>query len=185
MARGALIGGIALILGSFSPPALAQQGPVLDRGSVISAVLTIDSERLFLESAFGRRVAKEIEEKGAELTAENRRIEAELEAEEKQLTELRGTLSAEEFRALANAFDEKVQKTRQAQAAKGRAINDLLGKEREVFLKAAAPVLEQLMRDADAGVILERRSVFVSSTAIEITDNAIQLLDETLGSGSD
>jgi Skp family chaperone for outer membrane proteins len=98
---------------------------------------------------------------------------------------LRGTLSAEEFRALANAFDEKVQKTRQAQAAKGRAINDLLGKEREVFLKAAAPVLEQLMRDADAGVILERRSVFVSSTAIEITDNAIQLLDETLGSGSD
>ena len=43
MARGALIGGIALILGSFSPPALAQQGPVLDRGSVISALLTIDS----------------------------------------------------------------------------------------------------------------------------------------------
>ncbi len=164
--------------------AFAQQSD-LGRGSVISPVLTIDSERLFLESAFGQRVAAEIERAGAELAAENRRIEADLEAEERRLTDIRSTMEAEEFRALADEFDDKVQATREAQVAKGRALNDLLEQEREVFLSAAAPVLERLMRSADAAVILELRSVFVSSSAIEITEDAIDLLNETLGSGSE
>lgn len=173
---------------SGAAPALAQQQQTnrsgqLETGSIISPVLTIDSERVFLESAFGKRVAAEIEERGAGLAAENRQIEADLEAEELRLTELRATTPAEEFRALADAFDRKVQETRLAQAAKGRAINALLDQEREVFLTAAAPVLERLMRKADAAVILERRSVFVSANAIDITQMAIALLDETLGSG--
>lgn len=170
-------------------PALAQQPPVpgqseAARPAISSPVLTIDSERLFLESAFGKRVAAEIESKGAELATENRQIEADLEAEEKRITEQRDTLSAEEFREIADAFDEKVQRTRQEQAAKGRALNDLLDQEREVFLNAAGPVLERLMRESGAAVILERRSVFVSATAIEITEDAIRRLDETLGSGA-
>jgi len=155
----------------------------LGTGTIVSPVLTIDSDRLFLESAFGRRVASEIEERGAVLAAENRGIEADLEAEEQQLTEIRTTTAPEDFRAMADAFDRKVQDTRQAQAAKGRAINALLDQERDVFLAAAAPVLERLMRDADAAVILERRSVFVSANAIDITQTAITLLNETLGSG--
>lgn len=176
----------AALLGA--APAVAQQQPAnrsnqLETGSIVSPVLTIDSERVFLESAFGKRVATEIEERGARLAAENRQIEADLEAEELRLTELRATTPAEEFRALADAFDQKVQETRLAQTAKGRAINALLDQEREVFLTAAAPVLERLMREADAAVILERRSVFVSANAIDITQMAISLLDETLGSG--
>ncbi len=159
--------------------------PPLERGSVISPVLTIDSERLFRESAFGRRVAAEAEARGTELSTENRQIEADLEAEELALTEQRATLTPEEFRDLADAFDAKVQDTRTAQTAKGRAINEELERAREVFLAAAAPVLEKLMRDAGAAVILERRSVFVSAAAIEITEDAIALLDETLGNGGD
>lgn len=165
--------------------ASAQQTTPLQRGAIISPVLTIDSERLFLESDFGRRVAAAIETQGAALARENRQIEASLEAEERELTEQRATLDPEAFRALADAFDEKVQQTRQAQAAKGRALNSQLDAEREVFLQAAAPVLERLMRQSDAAVILERRSVFVSAAAIEITDDAIALLNETLGDGAE
>lgn len=173
-----------------APAAIAQQqqgqglGAGLERGAVVSPVLTIDSDRVFLESAFGRRVAAEIEQRGADLASENRRIEAALEAEERELTDQRATTPADEFRTLADAFDTKVQEIRSAQAAKGRAINDALDKEREVFLTAAAPVLEQLMRNAGAAVILERRSVFVSANAIDITSEAIALLNETLGSGA-
>ncbi|NNE51699.1 MAG: OmpH family outer membrane protein [Sulfitobacter sp.] len=168
--------------------AQAQQGQGglasgLERGNVVSPILTIDSDKVFLDSAFGRRVAAELEERGNELAAENRRIEAALEAEELELTEMRESSTPEAFRALADAFDAKVQETRAAQAAKGRAINDALDREREIFLTAAAPVLERLMRDADAAVILERRSVFVSANAIDITAEAIALLNETLGSG--
>ncbi|MGB3244015.1 MAG: OmpH family outer membrane protein [Sulfitobacter sp.] len=168
-------------------PVLSQQQKEvpLERGVVISPVLTIDSERLFLESAFGKRVAGEAEAKGAELSTQNRKIEADLEAEEKAITLKRATLSPEAFRTLADAFDKKVQETRAAQTAKGRAINEEFDRAREVFLSAAAPVLEKLMRDAGAAVILDRRSVFVSASAVEITQDAIALLDETLGTGAD
>lgn len=158
-----------------SPPSLPR--------SVQSPILTIDSDRVFLESEFGRRVAEEIEERGNALSAENRRIEADLEAEEQELTLKRAQMSPEAFRSLADDFDEKVQAIRRAQAAKSRALNAQLDEEREAFLAAAGPVLEQLMRNAGAGVILERRSVFVSASAIEITDAAIALLNETIGSG--
>ena len=80
-------------------------------------------------------------------------------------------------------LDEKVQQTRAARTAKARALNLQLTKQQDVFLKAAGPVLERLMREAGAAVILERRSVYISLNAIDITGDAISLLDETLGSG--
>ncbi|MFD2739371.1 OmpH family outer membrane protein [Sulfitobacter aestuarii] len=157
----------------------------LSRGSIVSPILTIDSDRVFQESAFGRRVAQEIEQKSAALSAENRQIEADLEAEEKILTEKRNAMTPEKFREAADAFDQKVQKIRQAQAAKSRELNQIFGDERGVFLNAAAPVLERLMADAGAAVVLDLRSVFVSANAIDITDEAIDRLDETLGRGTD
>lgn len=167
-------------------PLFAQQQTTAptDRSAVISSpILTIDSDRVFQESEFGVRVAQEIEEEGAKLAAENDQIADDLEAEEQDLTDRRAGLTPEEFRVLADAFDKKVQRTRQEQAAKGRALNELLDQERDVFLTAAGPVLERLMRDAGAAVILDRRTVFVSASAVEITDAAIALLNETLGSG--
>ena len=173
-------------------PGLAQQAPVAEpqtntpapaRGGVISPVLTIDSERLFHDSAFGQRVTREIEVESEQLATENREIEAALEAEERDLTEKRSQMKPAQFRLLADAFDEKVQRTRAEQAAKNRALSEALDLERERFLSAAAPVLEQLMRNSDAAVILERRRGFGSSSVIEVTDEAIALLDEAIGTG--
>ncbi|WP_246039813.1 OmpH family outer membrane protein [Sulfitobacter sabulilitoris] len=149
--------------------------------TIQSPILTIDSDRLYLESAFGRRTAREIEAQGAELAAENRRIEAALTAEEKDLTERRPTMEPTAFRALADAFDEKVQTTRREQDAKTRALNQQLEERRSVFLTAAAPVLETLMREAGAAVILEKRSVFLSANAIDITSDALARIDAVLG----
>lgn len=147
-------------------------------------VLTIDSERLFLNSDFGKRVAREIEARGNELVAENRKIEMELAEAEQDLTDQRATMTPEAFRPLADAFDTRVQKTRQAQAAKSRALNLQLDQEREVFLRTAGPVLEALMRDFGASVVLERRTVFMSTDSTDITAAAIIQLNLKLGDGA-
>lgn len=181
----ALIGLAQTVFGFAALAQQARSDTTLNRGSIVSPILTIDSDRLFLDSDFGKRVVAEVEAKGTELASENRKIEADLEAEEKRLTSVRATMTPEEFRTLANEFDEKVQQTRQVQATKGRALNALLDQERAVFERAAGPVLERLMRSAEAAVILDLRSVFVSASAIEITDDAISLLNETLGSGAE
>ncbi|MGB1207953.1 MAG: OmpH family outer membrane protein, partial [Paracoccaceae bacterium] len=138
-----------------------------------SPVLTIESDRLYAESAFGRQVALAIEAEGAALTTENRQIEAELTTEEQALTERRATLPPEDFRALADAFDARVIQVRRTQDAKVRVLNQRSEDARRRFLMAVQPVLEEIMRDSGALVLIERRNVVLDVQAINITDLAI------------
>ncbi|WP_372886545.1 OmpH family outer membrane protein [Shimia sp.] len=149
-----------------------------------SPVLTIESERLFADSAFGQRVAREIEAERSVLLAENRKIESDLTAEEKRLTDMRKTMSPEDFRAVADAFDARVDEIRKAQDTKARAIGERREREQAEFLKVAGPVLARLLQETGADVILERRSVFFSLDMIDITGQAIEELDRVVGDGA-
>lgn len=166
-------------------PVVAQ---VLDQGTVAlprSVILTLESDRMFEESDYGIRIASEIEAEGIELAAENRKIEAELIAEESKLTELRATTDPAEFTKLAEAFDEKVQNLRQQQNAKARALGAKSEETRQTFLQAAQPILLQIMQQANAAIIIERRNTIISLDAVDITDVAVGRINETLGDGTE
>lgn len=182
--------GATLVLSGF---AAAAQGTVppfqepengFQLGLPQSGILTIQPDRLFSDSAFGRRVGREIEAEGAVLTAENRRIEAELRAEELELTERRSEMTPEAFRALADAFDQKVQETRRRQDQKLREINQLNEQARRDFLTATLPILKQILQDTGAGAMLDHSSVFLSVGAADVTDLAISRIDAVLGDGA-
>lgn len=179
----------------FLDPASAQQavaGPVSgfgfnpsqNLGIPSSALLTIHSDRLFAESAYGQRVAREMEARSAVLMAENRRIEAELRAEELDLAERRSGMTADAFRTLASAFDQKVQETRRAQEAKFLEITTARDEARREFRNVSIPILEQIMTETGAAAILEQSSVLLSAEAIDVTDLAVSRLDASLGEGS-
>lgn len=172
---------LALTLAALILP--LRPGSAQQLGVAQSAILTIETDRMFSDSAFGRRTANEIEADSAVLAAENRRIEADLMAEEKELTARRAEIEPDAFRTLADAFDEKVQSIRKAQDAKARALNQRAEKARVEFLNTARPVLEALMRESGAGVILERSNVFLSANATDITDRAISRIDAAIGDG--
>ena len=176
IALASVIGGVF----GFTPSAGAQQ-----LGFAQTAILTISSERLFNDSAFGKRIDREIETEGEALAEENNRIAAELTAEEHELTEKRADMDPEAFRELADAFDEKVQKIRGEQDHKTRVLAEKNDKARAVFLNAVRPILAEVMRESGAGVILERSSVFLSANATDITDLAIERIDATIGDGSE
>ncbi|GHF56036.1 OmpH family outer membrane protein [Seohaeicola zhoushanensis] len=146
-------------------------------------ILTISSDRLFSESAFGKRIQNEIEVEGQALASENRKMEAELTAEERDLTDKRKGMAPEEFRKLADAFNEKVQVIRKTQDTKARALAQKGDAARKQFFEAARPVLAELMQEAGAGVILERSSVFLSANSTDITDIAIERIDAIIGTG--
>ena len=149
-----------------------------------TSILTVEAERLFAESAFGLRVSREIEAESAVLAAENRRIEAELTAEEQDLTDRRPSMEADAFRILADAFDEKVIQVRREQETKARELAQKLDQARIDFLNAVLPILERMMQEANAGVILERTSVFLSADVTDITDLAISRINQVLGDGT-
>lgn len=53
------------------------------------------------------------------------------------------------------------------------------------FFAASLPVLEGIMRETGAGVILDHSTVFLSADVVDITDLAITRIDKVLGDGVD
>ena len=157
---------------------------ILDR-SLRAPVLTIEVERVFLESAAGAELDKILNADRVALAAENRNFEAELRAEELSLPAVRQELSPEDFRELAGAFDEKVQQIREEQDAKEQELTRRAEEERRRLLVDLQPVLAQIMIETGAAVILERRNVFLSFDTVDITDLAIERINARLSAPGD
>nr|WP_170570181.1 OmpH family outer membrane protein [Ruegeria atlantica] len=174
------LGALCIFLSlSLAVPAFSQQ-----LGVPQSSVLTLSSDRLFADSEFGTRVLREIEAESALLGEENERIVAELSQEEQILTDQRATMTAEEFRPLAEAFDSKVQSHREGQRAKLDALARRSEEARQKFFELVQPVLIDLLRETGASIVIERSSVFLSSDRTDITDAAIARIDAAIGDGS-
>ncbi|SIO18727.1 periplasmic chaperone for outer membrane proteins Skp [Rhodovulum sp. ES.010] len=156
-----------------------------ETGAVLrSPIVTLERERLFTESRAGQALLERLEADSAALAAENRRIEAELTAEERDLTERRAELPADEFRSLAEAFDEKVVRIRREQDAKARALSQRRETDQQEFFREVLPLLAELVRERGAVAVLERGAVFLSAEQIDITDEAIALIDARLSTGA-
>ncbi|TXH99067.1 MAG: OmpH family outer membrane protein [Pseudorhodobacter sp.] len=168
-----------LLIGFSGQPVLAQETPALS-----SPILTLDDERMFTGSAFGKAVLARQEANAQTLTEENRRIETALEVEEKDLTARRAPMSRADFLPLSDAFNQKVEGIRKAQDAKSRDLNRAFEEDRQRFLQAARPILAQVMQDAGAIAIIDSRAVFVGFDNIDITDAAIARLDAAFADGS-
>jgi Skp family chaperone for outer membrane proteins len=180
-----LLAALFAVLVPFAAP--AQDPPGLGYPTSTEAappILTLDQDRLFTESAFGKRVAAAIEDRSRELATENRQLEAELTAEEKALTEARPTLAATEFRAKADAFDAKVQRIRAEQDDKARALTAFRDAERQRFAAALGPILAEIARERGALAVMDRRVMVISADSIDITDAAVAAVDAALGSGA-
>ncbi len=148
-------------------------------------VATLDQDALFLQSAFGQRLQRDLETQRDALAAENRRIETELIAEEQALTEQRKTLAPGDFAPLAQAFDQKVESIRSEQDAKARSLQQRLDRERQLFLSQVGPVLAEILRNRGALVLIDSAAVLIAAAGVDITEQAIAaLIDARLGDGS-
>ena len=163
---------VALLVCTLWAGAVQAQEPPLPR----SAILLIDPSRFFAQSVYGRQIAAQEDL----LRAENRRIEAELAAEEQALTEARATMEIAAFRAQADAFDQRVQQIRRTQEGKAQQLVQMRQEAQQEFGARAQPVLEDLMQEAGATVVLSTQSVVSHAGAIDITDIALRRLNARL-----
>ncbi|MFV0383049.1 OmpH family outer membrane protein [Paracoccus sp. (in: a-proteobacteria)] len=178
----------ALLVAAFAAfaacPAVAQQAQTEGAAVVAAApILTVDLNQLFARSAWGTRAQAELEAEGRKIAADHERIAAQLSEEEARLTEQRKTLDPADFRKLAEAFDVRATEIRRARAQVVDDLNARVEADRAAFYQAALPVMAEVMRERNAVAVLERRTVFVSLDAIDITDALIERLDETIGEG--
>ena len=173
--------GVALAV-MLALPAVAQDGPALEVPR--APILMVDRERLLVETMFGQAVEARFQASSKQLIDENLRLEQALESEERDLTDRRATLPAEEFQKLAAEFDAKTEAIRAAQDAKSRALTNQRELDRQRFLQAAVPVLGDLMRESGAVAVFDKALVILSLRGVDITDEAIARIDTVLGDGS-
>ncbi|QCO56907.1 OmpH family outer membrane protein (plasmid) [Pseudorhodobacter turbinis] len=180
--RGGRLGALALAaLLSVSPATVfAQEAAGAAQAPLISPVLSINQQRLFEESAFGKASLSRLEASSRTLQAEIRKIESNLEIEERLLTERRATMPAAEFQPLAIAFDDKVERIRDAWIAKDRELKRQRELDQQQFFEIAAPILVEMMQSRGAAILLDQSSVVLSLDRIDITQPAIELIDTRL-----
>ncbi|WP_265500274.1 OmpH family outer membrane protein [Paracoccus beibuensis] len=149
----------------------------------IAPVLTLDQDALYLSSSWGLRAQARLEAEGEVIAAENERLTELLSTEEAALTAQRATLPAAEFRRLAEDFDRRATQIRRERAQAVQALNAWADADREAFFRAALPVMGEVMQERGAIAVLDRRTVFVSLDAIDITGELITALNASIGDG--
>ena len=181
----AVLMGVAILCGA---PVFAQQQLDFGQGVGVEAearsVLVIDADRLFADSAFGKRIAAEVDAAARALAAENTALSEELDAEEKALTVERDSLSIEEFSAKADTFDQKVKRIRAEQLAKERDLAELGQQGETRFRELARPVLRAMMDRYNASVLMDLRAILIALDTADVTDEAIAEINARIGDGS-
>lgn len=185
MRRALWAAGLALLSTAGAPGAAgAQPLTTLSEGTLQVPFVTLDEQRLFAASRYGQALLAELESEQAKLAAENRRIEAELAAKERELTDRRAGLAASEFRALADAFNTEVDNHRAAQKAKEQSLYQRHDANRLRFRDVANQVLVEIMAERGALAIIDEQAILLGFREIDITDTAISRLDALIGDGS-
>lgn len=146
-------------------------------------VATLDRERLLSESAYGVSISTTFSQRQSALVAENERLLAELEQEERDLTEVRKTASAEDFALLARAFDDKANAIRDEQDAKAIALAKLLDSTRTRFFREVEPIIVEVMQEEGVLILLNEQAVMLNLGGADITARVLARLDQLYQDG--
>jgi len=171
----------AITAGLSAGQLLAQSSPITQ---AMSPILTLDQDALYQRSLYGKALRAQIAEEVAMLETDSRRIDAELEAEERALTQKRSEMIAADFAPLAAAFDKKAQDLRAQNAAAVEALRLKEQDGRKEFFTVAAQVLGDFMVERGAAAIIDKGAVIVSLRGLDVTDEVVTRIDDVLGDGT-
>lgn len=181
---GAVVSILSTLPALAQDPAAAAAAPGVALAGVHSQIAVIEQDQLYLRTRYGQAMQARSDAARRALQAENQKLEAALEAEERDLTNRRAAMTPEEFRPLSEDFNEKVKGIRAAQDTKARSLTTQMEEDRDRFREVAGPVLAELLRELGAVVLIDKSTVVLSLDAIDITDRAIAKIDAVLGDGA-
>lgn len=149
--------------------------------SSVFPVVIVNRSAVLEASAPARALAQVERDLQAKVQAENDRVRAELEAEERELTGLRETLDAAAFEARTRDFDRRVRAERRRAQERGALLLRFMQDARAALASALPRVLEALRRDLGAAVVLDAGAVVAADPSLDVTAAAIARYDEEMG----
>lgn len=169
-----------------APAAAAAPGAPAPAGTAPASAVTaprivvIDRQQLLQRSAAGKDIFTQTQTISKQLETQLRTEETQLQSEGVQLQQQLAILAADvraqrekDFTAKQQAFQTRVQQ-RQAQI---QASFNQAARQVEVALD---PILQTIMRERGANMVLDRSAVIVATTDVDVTPLALQRLDRAL-----
>ena len=157
--------------------------PLISVANESMSIGTLDQDALFRNSLFGQRVSQEVSDERELLLAKELLLQSELEAEEQSLTVKRKVIGTEEFKKLAEEFDEKVQKIRTETTEARISLSTYSDEERNRFFQIALPILVKLSEELGLSTLLDHRMVILSLK--DITEVAVDRVNKVIGNGKE
>ena len=148
-----------------------------------TVLFTVDMSKLLRLSDFGKNIIAVNNAARQNLQNENNNLEEKLLIEEKELSELRKTISIDEFRPKALEFDKKVTIIRKGQREKEENLNKKVRREETDFFKKIYPILYELLIERGGLVLVDQRNAILWDNSVDLTDDAIALINQALASG--
>jgi len=175
--RTILVAGSLFLGATALDAAYAAPPPPPPGGAPVAKILMVDLRRVLAGSKVGRDIQQQMEGQKQKATNELNGEGAALEREKAQLQQQAAILAPDvrarrikDFDARAQGFQKKVQQ-------RSMLIQGGFIKAQQQIEAALGPILQGIMRERGATILLDRTAVLLAPNAIDVTGDVIQRLD--------
>ncbi len=145
-----------------------------------TSIAIVDLNLILSESKAAKDATKQFEEIQKNTESEIVESDKEMLEERNKLIEQQSVIAPEAFEVKAKDYEKKLQNYQSEKQNKLRKLEGVLQKARNEILEKVKPILENLSKDLGVTVILEKNSVLLSATNMDITDKVIKELNKEL-----
>ena len=142
----------------------------------------IDLNYILSESDAAVDAAKQIEGIAKQIEDEIKNTDESLIDEQNELIESQQIMAPAAFEEKRKEYENKVQNYNVTRQEKLISIDRIVSESRNKVLDALKPILEEISNDKGITILLEKNSVLLNAENMDITDEALQILNKKLPS---
>ena len=142
----------------------------------------IDFSKVLNTSKAGAAAQKTLKNKFEAETKKFRKQETDIKKEESEIIAQRKIITKEIYQKKVETLRKKVSKLQSDKKKSFNAISKSRNDARQVILKAINPIMKKYMKEKNIRIVLDKKSVLLGDTSLEITNQIIDILNEELPS---
>ena len=145
-----------------------------------TSIAIVDLNLILSESKAAKAATKDFEKIQKDTESEIVESDKLMLEERNKLIEQQSVIAPEAFEVKAQDYEKKLQNYQVEKQNKLRNLENVLQKARNEILENVKPILEELSKELGVTVILEKNSVLLSATNMDITEKVIKKLNKEL-----
>ena len=147
-----------------------------------TSLAVIDLNYILSEAKAAKDAAKQIEEIAINIENEIKKSDEDIINEQNKLIESQAIMAPESFEKKREEYEKKVQNYNLKRQEKLMSIDLLVSESRNEVLNTLKPILEEISNEKGITVLLEKNSVLLNAESMDITKDALIILNKELPS---